>query len=146
VVILTEREKRLIRYVTCDMVWRVSLRFLSHSSLPFSPPGFRRCLQGYVYSDPECFASGLVDHTVTIIGYDTRGRCRFGLCATRGAPSGARGDMRLAISGGQGTCGINTTPAMYPVVQGPLCRSPFSLQRYCLTAYPWSLQKRGRAL
>ncbi|CAI5521040.1 unnamed protein product, partial [Closterium sp. Naga37s-1] len=74
---------------------------------------------GFVYADPDCFANGVVNHIVLLVGYSTVGVTPyFILQNTWGSTWGEGGFMQMAIEAGNGICGINTTPALYPVVAG----------------------------
>ncbi|CAI6003372.1 unnamed protein product [Closterium sp. NIES-65] len=74
---------------------------------------------GFVYADPDCFANGVVNHIVLLVGYSTVGVTPyFILQNTWGSTWGEDGFMQMAIEAGNGICGINTTPALYPVVAG----------------------------
>lgn len=72
---------------------------------------------GGIFSDPYCYRNG-VDHSVVIVGYDITNFPPFWIIRNSwGKNWGENGHMRLAISGGVGTCGINTMPGYYPVVK-----------------------------
>ncbi|CAI7927284.1 unnamed protein product, partial [Closterium sp. NIES-54] len=74
---------------------------------------------GFVYADPDCFANGVVNHIVLLVGYSMAGVTPyFILQNTWGSTWGEGGFMQMAIEAGNGICGINTTPALYPVVAG----------------------------
>lgn len=83
------------------------------SSVPLS------FLQGYVFDDSTCFANGVVDHTVVVVGYNLEAAVPYFIIKNSwGTSWGDSGYMMLSITGGYGTCGINTSPALYPVVKG----------------------------
>jgi len=76
-------------------------------------------------------SSGSVDHNLLLVGYNLDAPCPTGCSSTPGARTGERGYMRMAIypfpdkSGrmsetGAGVCGIYSSPALYPVIQGEL--------------------------
>ena len=81
--------------------------------------------QGYVYSDPNCYSYSL-NHVVLVIGYLIAGEDpeALGLAPpfwiirnSWGPEWGDGGLMRMRITGGDGVCGINTLPPLYPVVK-----------------------------
>ncbi|CAI5463956.1 unnamed protein product [Closterium sp. Yama58-4] len=75
---------------------------------------------GYTYADPDCFINGVVNHIVLLVGYSMAGATPYFLLQnTWGATWGVGGFMQMAIASGDGICGINTSPALYPVVRGP---------------------------
>ena len=81
--------------------------------------------QGYVYRDPACYTYSL-NHAVLVVGYLIAGTDHD---APRLAPPfwvirnswgtdwGDGGYMRMGIEGGDGICGINVLPPLYPVVK-----------------------------
>ncbi|CAI5492520.1 unnamed protein product, partial [Closterium sp. Naga37s-1] len=74
---------------------------------------------GFIYADLDCFANGVVNHIVLLVGYSMAGVTPyFILQNTWGSTWGEGGFMQMAIEAGNGICGINTTPALYPVVAG----------------------------
>ncbi|CAI5527082.1 unnamed protein product [Closterium sp. Naga37s-1] len=74
---------------------------------------------GFIYADPDCFANGVVNHIVLLVGYSMVGVTPyFILQNTWGSTWGEGGFMQMAIEAGNGICGISTTPALYPVVAG----------------------------
>lgn len=96
--------------------------------------------QDYIYDDQGCFANGVVDHSVLVLGYDLSFDIPFWIIQNSWGPDwGNGGYMFLSITGGDGTCGIQSTPALFPVVQGrgslqdsaqPL--SPLACTLYCI--------------
>ncbi|CAI5952946.1 unnamed protein product, partial [Closterium sp. NIES-64] len=77
------------------------------------------------YQDPACFTYNL-NHVVLLVGYrlvgadDTAPHMAPPFWIIRnswGADWGDGGHMRMDIQGGDGVCGINTLPGLYPVVQ-----------------------------
>ncbi|CAI5502209.1 unnamed protein product [Closterium sp. Naga37s-1] len=79
----------------------------------------------FKYQDPACY-TGNLDHAVLVVGYL--------LFTNNGRPSqtappfwiirnswglewGDRGHMRMGIQGGDGVCGINVLPGIYPIVK-----------------------------
>ncbi|CAI6002908.1 unnamed protein product [Closterium sp. NIES-65] len=81
----------------------------------------------FKYQDPACY-TGNLDHAVLVVGYL--------LFTNNGRPSqtappfwiirnswglewGDRGHMRMDIQGGDGVCGINVLPGIYPIVKIP---------------------------
>ncbi|CAI5508288.1 unnamed protein product, partial [Closterium sp. Naga37s-1] len=75
---------------------------------------------GYIYADPDCFINGVVNHIVLLVGYSMAGSTPYFIAQnTWGATWGVGGFMQMAIASGDGICGINTSPALYPVVRGP---------------------------
>ncbi|GJP48461.1 hypothetical protein CLOM_g7740 [Closterium sp. NIES-68] len=74
---------------------------------------------GFVYADPDCFLNGVVNHIVLLVGYSLEGVTPYFLLQnTWGSTWGDGGFMQMAIESGSGICGINTSPALYPVVGG----------------------------
>ncbi|CAI5969235.1 unnamed protein product, partial [Closterium sp. NIES-64] len=75
---------------------------------------------GFTYNDPACFANQVVNHAVVIVGYDLLAAPPLWLVRNSwGAGWGDQGYMQLAIAGGNGVCGVNTMPAIYPTILGP---------------------------
>eukprot|EP00897_Mesotaenium_endlicherianum_P003004 jgi/Mesen1/2731/ME000168S01799 len=71
-----------------------------------------------VYDDPECFASGLTDHTLLVVGYVLSASTPYWIAKNSwGARWGDGGYVSIAIQGGAGICGINSQPGVYPVVK-----------------------------
>eukprot|EP00271_Cylindrocystis_brebissonii_P007979 TRINITY_DN2197_c0_g2_i2.p1 TRINITY_DN2197_c0_g2~~TRINITY_DN2197_c0_g2_i2.p1 ORF type:complete len:1042 (-),score=112.83 TRINITY_DN2197_c0_g2_i2:379-3504(-) len=86
-------------------------------SIEASQPSFVQYLTG-VFADPACFLNG-VDHTVLLVGYDLTASVPYWLLKNSwGGTWGESGYMRMAITGGEGICGINTVPGIYPVLAG----------------------------
>ncbi|CAI6005528.1 unnamed protein product, partial [Closterium sp. NIES-65] len=86
------------------------------------------------YQDPACFTYNL-NHVVLLVGYrlvgadDTAPHMAPPFWIIRnswGADWGDGGHMRMDIQGGDGVCGINTLPSLYPVVQSP--QDPCNMQ------------------
>ncbi|CAI7779338.1 unnamed protein product [Closterium sp. NIES-53] len=80
----------------------------------------------YKYQDPACFTFNL-NHVVLLVGYRLVGEdSRFPHMAppfwiirnSWGPDWGDGGHMRMDIQGGDGVCGINSLPGLYPVVRG----------------------------
>ncbi|CAI5462998.1 unnamed protein product, partial [Closterium sp. Yama58-4] len=78
------------------------------------------------YQDPACFTYNL-NHVVLLVGYRLVGKdSRFPHMAppfwiirnSWGPDWGDGGHMRMDIQGGDGICGINSLPGLYPVVRG----------------------------
>ncbi|CAI5467544.1 unnamed protein product, partial [Closterium sp. Yama58-4] len=78
------------------------------------------------YQDPACFTYNL-NHVVLLVGYRLVGKdSRFPHMAppfwiirnSWGPDWGDGGHMRMDIQGGDGVCGINSLPGLYPVVRG----------------------------
>eukprot|EP00897_Mesotaenium_endlicherianum_P008490 jgi/Mesen1/766/ME000110S_11032 len=77
-----------------------------------------------VYSDPGCYKTGLVDHTLLAVGYSLATPTPFLLLRNSwGTSWGEGGYMRLAIAGGPGICGVAATPGTYPVLPEKVCRT-----------------------
>ncbi|GJP67620.1 hypothetical protein CLOP_g24416, partial [Closterium sp. NIES-67] len=79
----------------------------------------------FKYQDPECFSYNL-NHVVLLVGYRLIGFDPtfphmvppFWIIRNSWGPEwGDRGHMRMDIQGGDGVCGINTLPGIYPVVR-----------------------------
>ncbi|CAI5982864.1 unnamed protein product, partial [Closterium sp. NIES-65] len=79
----------------------------------------------YKYQDPDCFTFNL-NHVVLLVGYRLVGKdSRFPKMAppfwiirnSWGPDWGDGGHMRMDIQGGDGVCGINSLPGLYPVVK-----------------------------
>ncbi|CAI5470325.1 unnamed protein product [Closterium sp. Yama58-4] len=77
------------------------------------------------YQDPACFTYNL-NHVVLLVGYRLVGKdSRFPHMAppfwiirnSWGPDWGDGGHMRMDIQGGDGVCGINSLPGLYPVVR-----------------------------
>eukprot|EP00897_Mesotaenium_endlicherianum_P004435 jgi/Mesen1/4019/ME000211S03201 len=72
-----------------------------------------------VYSDASCFKNGVVDHSVLLVGYNLAAKNPYWIIRNSWGPAwGDGGYMYLAIVGGDGICGISSTPGSYPVVKG----------------------------
>ncbi|CAI5952545.1 unnamed protein product [Closterium sp. NIES-64] len=81
----------------------------------------------YVYQDPSCYSFNL-NHVVVIVGYLIAGveskapglAPPYWIIRNSWGPDwGSGGYMRMAIQGGNGVCGVNTLPALVPVVKDP---------------------------
>ncbi|CAI5515590.1 unnamed protein product [Closterium sp. Naga37s-1] len=81
--------------------------------------------------DPGCFTYNL-NHVVLLVGYRLVGKdSRFPHMAppfwiirnSWGADWGDGGHMRMDIQGGDGVCGINSLPGLYPVVREDACKA-----------------------
>ncbi|CAI7884263.1 unnamed protein product [Closterium sp. NIES-54] len=79
----------------------------------------------YKYQDPACFTYNL-NHVVLLVGYRLVGKdSRFPHMAppfwiirnSWGPDWGDGGHMRMDIQGGDGVCGINSLPGLYPVIK-----------------------------
>ncbi|CAI5484690.1 unnamed protein product [Closterium sp. Yama58-4] len=77
------------------------------------------------YADPDCFTYNL-NHVVLLVGYRLTGSDPtfphmappFWIIRNSWGPQwGDGGHMRMDIQGGDGVCGINTLPGIYPVVR-----------------------------
>ncbi|CAI5499533.1 unnamed protein product [Closterium sp. Naga37s-1] len=82
-------------------------------------------LQLSKYADPSCFTYNL-NHVVLLVGYRLTGSDPtfphmappFWIIRNSWGPEwGDGGHMRMDIQGGDGVCGINTLPGIYPVVR-----------------------------
>ncbi|CAI7863569.1 unnamed protein product [Closterium sp. NIES-53] len=80
------------------------------------------------YQDPACFTYNL-NHVVLLVGYRLVGSDEafphmappFWIIRNSwGADWGDGGHMRMDIQGGDGVCGINTLPGVYPIISGML--------------------------
>ncbi|CAI6012419.1 unnamed protein product [Closterium sp. NIES-65] len=92
-----------------------------------SAPNFMQYDGTYKYQDPGCY-TGSLNHVVLVIGYFIT---RYDGSQNRIAPPfwiirnswgeewGNRGHMRMDIQGGDGVCGINVLPGIYPIVKIP---------------------------
>ncbi|CAI7898250.1 unnamed protein product, partial [Closterium sp. NIES-54] len=92
-----------------------------------SAPNFMHYDGTYKYQDPGCY-TGSLNHVVLVIGYFIT---RYDGSQNRIAPPfwiirnswgeewGNRGHMRMDIQGGDGVCGINVLPGIYPIVKIP---------------------------
>ncbi|CAI5502243.1 unnamed protein product, partial [Closterium sp. Naga37s-1] len=77
------------------------------------------------YQDPDCY-TGNLSHAVLVVGYliSTNDGCDslsvppFWIIRNSwGVEWGDRGHMRMDIQGGDGMCGINVLPGIYPIVK-----------------------------
>ncbi|GJP49261.1 hypothetical protein CLOM_g8498 [Closterium sp. NIES-68] len=81
----------------------------------------------YKYRDPQCY-TGNLNHVVLVVGYfinredDSHSRIAPPFWIIRnswGVEWGDKGHMRMDIQGGDGVCGINVLPGIYPIVKIP---------------------------
>ncbi|CAI5947565.1 unnamed protein product, partial [Closterium sp. NIES-65] len=79
----------------------------------------------FKYKNPGCY-TGRLDHVVLVIGYfilrndGSQNRIAPPFWIIRnswGVEWGDRGHMRMDIQGGDGVCGINVLPGIYPIVK-----------------------------
>ncbi|CAI5463000.1 unnamed protein product, partial [Closterium sp. Yama58-4] len=92
-----------------------------------SAPTFMQYDGTYKYQDPGCY-TGSLNHVVLVIGYfitrndGSQNRIAPPFWIIRnswGEEWGQRGHMRMDIQGGDGVCGINVLPGIYPIVKIP---------------------------
>ncbi|GJP63822.1 hypothetical protein CLOP_g20864 [Closterium sp. NIES-67] len=92
-----------------------------------SAPTFATSDGKYKYQDPSCY-SGELNHVVLVIGYSVgvgdsvqqQVPPPFWIIRNSwGVEWGDRGHMRMDIQGGDGVCGINVLPGIYPIVKIP---------------------------
>ncbi|CAI5947886.1 unnamed protein product [Closterium sp. NIES-65] len=85
----------------------------------------------FKYKNPGCY-TGRLDHVVLVIGYfilrndGSQNRIAPPFWIIRnswGVEWGDRGHMRMDIQGGDGVCGINVLPGIYPIVKMDVCGS-----------------------
>ncbi|CAI5464606.1 unnamed protein product [Closterium sp. Yama58-4] len=79
----------------------------------------------FKYQDPDCY-TGNLDHAVLVVGYllftnngrqSTTSPPFWIIRNSWGVEWGDRGHMRMDIQGGDGVCGINVLPGIYPIVK-----------------------------
>ncbi|GJP83346.1 hypothetical protein CLOP_g13511 [Closterium sp. NIES-67] len=81
---------------------------------------FKGYAGGFVYNDPKCYSTGVVDHLVVVVGFNMMDAVPYWIIRNSWGPSwGENGYMRIAIAGGAGICGMNTMPGLYPVITTP---------------------------
>ena len=99
-------------------------------------------LQGFVYRDHACYSYSL-NHAVLVVGYLIVGTDPnaaslappFGIIRNSwGTGWGDGGYMRMGIEGGDGICGINVLPPLYPVVKS----KQECVQHTCLRCVMWT--------
>eukprot|EP00897_Mesotaenium_endlicherianum_P000604 jgi/Mesen1/10544/ME000083S10046 len=72
-----------------------------------------------IFQDPSCFASGFVNHAVTLMGYNFKAKQPYWIIRNSWGPEwGDKGDAYILMAGGDGICGINSALAIYPIVKG----------------------------
>ncbi|CAI5510764.1 unnamed protein product, partial [Closterium sp. Naga37s-1] len=85
----------------------------------------------YKYQEPGCY-TGRLNHAVLVVGYfvfrndGSQNRIAPPFWIIRnswGVEWGDRGHMRMDIQGGDGVCGINVLPGIYPIVKMDVCGS-----------------------
>ncbi|CAI5502837.1 unnamed protein product [Closterium sp. Naga37s-1] len=85
----------------------------------------------FKYQDPGCY-TGRLNHVVLVVGYfvlrndgsQSRIAPPFWIIRNSwGVEWGDRGHMRMDIQGGEGVCGINVLPGIYPIVKMDVCGS-----------------------
>ncbi|CAI7783890.1 unnamed protein product, partial [Closterium sp. NIES-53] len=90
----------------------------------------------FKYQDPGCY-TGNLNHVVLVIGYfvlrddgsENRIAPPFWIIRNSwGEAWGDRGHMRMDMQGGDGVCGINVLPGIYPIVKIP--KDPCGLKSY----------------
>ncbi|CAI5990915.1 unnamed protein product [Closterium sp. NIES-65] len=83
----------------------------------------------FKYQDPGCY-TGRLNHVVLVVGYfvlrndGSQNRIAPPFWIVRnswGVEWGDRGHMRMDIQGGDGVCGINVLPGIYPIVKMDVC-------------------------
>ena len=77
----------------------------------------------------SCFSNGL-DHSVLLVGYDILSAPPYWIIRNSRGPSwGDNGYMKMAITGGSGTCGINLLPGHIPVMYEGKSKTIFPVLR-----------------
>ncbi|CAI5478102.1 unnamed protein product [Closterium sp. Yama58-4] len=88
---------------------------------------FIKFVGGFVYNDPDCFSTQVVDHLVVVVGFNLLDATPHWIIRNSWGPTwGENGYMKIAIAGGPGICGMNTLPALYPVLSTPDPCSPIN--------------------
>ena len=79
--------------------------------------------QSYVYNDESCYSHSL-NHVVLVVGYLVVGKAHGGFLPrfwiiknSWGTDWGNQSFMRMGIAGGDGICGVNVLPGLYPVIK-----------------------------
>ncbi|CAI5479150.1 unnamed protein product [Closterium sp. Yama58-4] len=94
-------------------------------------PDFAQYDGTFKYLDPGCY-TGKLNHVVLVVGYfvlrndGSQNRIAPPFWILRnswGVEWGDRGHMRMDIQGGDGVCGINVLPGIYPIVKMDVCGS-----------------------
>eukprot|EP00897_Mesotaenium_endlicherianum_P001436 jgi/Mesen1/131/ME1127309C07642 len=81
-----------------------------------------------VYDDFRCFLNGVVDHAVLVVGYNLAADTPYWIVRNSWGPGwGDNGHMYIALIGGDGVCGMLSTPPSYPVVRG-VCKEKATLE------------------
>ncbi|CAI5936543.1 unnamed protein product [Closterium sp. NIES-65] len=97
--------------------------------LEASAPDFAQYDGTFKYQNPGCY-TGKLNHVVLVIGYfvlrsnGSQNRIAPPFWVIRnswGVEWGDRGHMRMDIQGGDGVCGINVLPGIYPIVKSIDC-------------------------
>lgn len=91
--------------------------------------------RGGIFEDTSCYANG-VDHTMVVVGYDLDATPPYWVLRNSwGTGWGEGGYMRLAMAEGDGICGMNVLPGLYPIVKGGgLGGDPCNTQSYGSTS------------
>ncbi|CAI5458403.1 unnamed protein product [Closterium sp. Yama58-4] len=96
-----------------------------------SAPEFAQYDRTFKFQDPGCY-TGRLNHVVLVVGYfvlrndgsQSRIAPPFWIIRNSwGVEWGDRGHMRMDIQGGDGVCGINVLPGIYPIVKMDVCGS-----------------------
>ena len=66
--------------------------------------------------DPACY-TGNINHQMVVVGYELNTVLPYWILRNSwGDTWGERGYMRMVIQAGDGICGINVLPVIYPVI------------------------------